>query len=73
MQPMGLFRKMRGPAGKKGQKLSDEIYSVFVAVVNSVRVEHAYLGKNVRALVVLTFSRDLKQERRRPQRNVGKK
>ena len=36
MQPMGLFRKMRGPAEKKGQKLSDEIYSVLVAVVNRV-------------------------------------
>ena len=55
MQPMGLFRKMRGPAGKKGQKLSDEIYSVLVAVVNRVspawvlsieRVEQWNVGKN---------------------------
>ena len=73
MQPMGLFRKLRGPAAKKGQKFSDEVFFCFrrrcQPRVPSVSVEHAYLRENVRALVFLTF---LKQGRRRPQRNVGK-
>jgi len=54
-----FLEKIRGPAGEKGEKLSGEIYSVSVAFVisrvPSVSVVHAYLGKNVRALVFLTM------------------